>query len=118
MTAFFILIPIGLIGLDVATLVSATQQNEGLAETAARAASLASDMKGARDCAQDAVDRFQTGPIVKSVVMENLKFDPAKGVVSLTTAAEIKMPIPFPFFNEMTCRASSLQPIVSTPAQR
>lgn len=118
MTAFFILLPIGLAGLDIATLVSATQQNEGLAETASRSASFGVDQKSAQLRAEEAVEGFQTGVIVKSVAVDKLNFDLGKGTVSVTTVAEVKLPVPFPFFNEVTCRATSLQPIVSTRADR
>jgi Flp pilus assembly protein TadG len=115
MTAFFVLIPIGLVAIDVVALVSSSQQNEQLAEMAARAASTKSGLQNARDSAQDALTRFQTNSIMYSVSLDDINYDAAGGTVSVATVMDVRMPIPFPYFNQVNCRASSLQPLVSMP---
>jgi Flp pilus assembly protein TadG len=116
MTAFFILIPLGLVGIDLVAFISSTQQNEQLAEMAARAAATQFSQQGAQDAAQDAVQHFQTTSVMSSVSLDQVKFDQNAGTVTVSTLMDVKMPVPFPYFNQVNCRASSLQPIVSTPA--
>jgi len=116
MTAFFILIPLGLVAVDIVGLVSSTQQNEQIAEMAARAAATQSTQDTAENAAKDALSRVQTGPIIASVTLVNFTYDTGLGNVTVSTDMDVHLPIPFPFFNQVNCRASSVQPIVSTPA--
>lgn len=116
MTAFFILIPIGLIGIDLAALFSSTQQNEQLAEQATRAAASQGSETAARFAAQGALDRFVPSSIMTSVSLTDLRYDLGAGTVSVATEMYVKLPVPLPYFNEMNVRASSMHPLVSIPA--
>ena len=113
MIAFLVLIPIGLAAIDLTTLVSSTQQNEALAETAARTASVQGDEAGAKLVAQDAVDRL-TSSVIQSVSLDYVKFDQASGIVSVGTMMDVKLPVPFPGYSVINCKANANLPIVST----
>jgi Flp pilus assembly protein TadG len=116
MSAFFILIPVGLVAIDIVCLVSSTQQNEQVAEMAARAAATQFSQDKAENAAKEAIAQVQPSPVIVSVTMENLTYDPVQGNVSVSTIMDVRLPIPFPFFSQVNCRASSVQPIVSIPA--
>lgn len=118
MTAFLILIPVGLGGLDLFTYVSVSQQNEQLAETACRAAATKDSEHAALDAAQDACNHVVVSSIIQSANLQQVSFDPASGFVTVTTSMQVKMPVPLPFFSNTTCQANAIQPIVSTPAPR
>ena len=62
------------------------------------------------------LDRVQTSSIVKSVTADQIKYDPASGKVTVTFSMTVHMPIPFPKFENLTCQATSIEPIVSMPA--
>jgi hypothetical protein len=116
MFAFFILIPLGLVAIDLVALVSSTQQNEQLAELGARAAATQFDEPSARKAVDDVLQHFQATSVMTSVAIDDVKFDPVLGTCTVSTLMDVHLPVPFPFFNQVPCRASSLQPIVSTPA--
>jgi Flp pilus assembly protein TadG len=118
MTAFFILIPVGLGGLDLFTYLSVSQQNEQLAETACRAAATKDSQRSALDAAQDACNHVSTGAIIQSADLQQVLFDPSSGFVTVTTSMQVKMPVPLPLFNNCNVQANAIQPIVSTPAPR
>jgi Flp pilus assembly protein TadG len=114
MIAFLVLIPIGLVALDMTVFISSTQQNEQLAETAARSAATTGDEGGARLVAQDAIDHFQTSAVIQSVSLDFVKFDTGTGFVQVGILMDVKLPVPFPGYSVINCRASATQPIVST----
>ena len=116
MVAFFILIPIGLIGIDLTVLFSTTQQNEQLAEQATRAAASQGSQDAARLAAQGALDRFTPSGIMTSVTLQDLKYDLTAGTVSVSTEMTVKLPVPFPYFSQANVSASSVHPLVSIPA--
>jgi len=118
MTAFLILIPIGLAGLNLFTYMSVAQQNEQLAETACRAAATKDSQHAALDAAQDACDHVTMSSIIQSAGLDQVNFDPASGFVTVTTAMQVKLPVPMPYFSNVRCQANAIQPIVSTPAPR
>ncbi len=93
------LIPIGLAALDLTVFVSSTQQNEQLAETAARSAATQGDESGARLVAQDAVDHFQTSSVIQSVTLDFVKFDLGSGLVQVGVLMDVKLPVPFPGYS-------------------
>jgi Flp pilus assembly protein TadG len=115
MTAFLVLIPIGLAGIDIACAVSSAQTNEQLAETAARAAASQGNQKAAQNAAQDAVDRFTPGSIITSATLGDVNFDTNTATVQVQTTVTVKLPVPVPYFKEFTSQASSTQPIVALP---
>lgn len=118
MIGFMVLIPIGLASVNVVCLVSTTQSNEQWAEIAARAASTRSSQGAARKAAEEALMDCERNSIIKDVVVKNLTFDLATGHVTVSTEMDVKLPVPIPGFTQVTCSATSIQPIVSTPAPR
>lgn len=118
MIGFMVLIPIGLAAINVVALVSTTQNNEQWAEQAARAAALRMTKADALKAAQFVLADVERNTVVQDVQLTNLDWNMGAGHVSVTTAMSVKLPVPIPGFSEMTCTASSIQPIVSTPAPR
>jgi hypothetical protein len=118
MVGFIVLIPIGLAAVNVVCLVSTTQSNEQWAEIAARAAATRMDKSSATKAATDALSDFERNSMVQNVQMTSLDFNVATGHVSVVTAMDVKLPVPIPGFSAVTCTATSVQPIVSTPAPR
>ena len=116
LAGFVILIPIGLAAVDVVAFVSAVDSNEHLAEAAARGAAKAADQQGAQTIAEDAVKHCTPVWMVQAVMVDDVNYDPGKGVVSVAVLMQLKLPIPLPGYSEVSCRASSIEPIVFTPA--
>lgn len=113
-----VLIPIGLASVNVVCLISTSQSNEQWAETAARAASLRPDEGTAAKAATEALTDCERNSIVQDIQMTKIDFDLGSGHVTVSTAMDVKLPVPIPGFSQVTCTATSIQPIVSTPAQR
>ena len=111
-----VIIPIGLAALDMVVFTQVAQQNEELVEMSARAAAQRGDQASAYKAVQDVVSRVQTSSVIQDVVIQNVTFDLAKGQVSVNTAMTVRVPVPLPWLSIVTCQASSVQPIVSTPA--
>jgi len=118
MIGFMVLIPIGLASVNVVCLVSTSQSNEQWAEIAARAAATRMDKASATKAAEEALKDCERNSIVKDVTLQGMEFDLVTGHVTVSTAMEVKLPVPIPGFSQVTCTASSVQPIVSTPAPR
>ncbi len=118
MIGFLILIPIGLIAVNLVTLISCSQSNEQWAELAARAAASTGNEQNAIQAAEDALTDCEINNVVQSIQIDEMKFDVGTQQVSVSTMMEVKMPVPLPWFSQVTCHASSVQPIVSTPAPR
>lgn len=116
MIGFLVLIPIGLMVVDLVTVLSATQANEQWAETAARAAACRGDMMSAKQAAEVALQRFQPSNVMNSIQVDQVQFDPAKGQVTVSTIMEVTVPVPSPLLNKLQCHAASVQPIVAIPA--
>lgn len=117
LVGFIVLIPIGLFSVNVVALVTTSQGNEQLAEAAARAASTQHTALKATDAAKETlVNILQESHIVQSATVESVDYNVAAGQVTVTTLMSVKLPVPIPGFSETVCRASSVQPIVSTPA--
>ncbi len=117
LVGFIVLIPIGLFSINVVALVTTSQNNEQLAESAARAASTQRTEIKAKDAATETVTNiFQETNIAQSALVESIDYNVAAGQVTVTTLMNVKLPVPIPGFSETVCRASSAQPIVSTPA--
>ncbi|MCC6979730.1 MAG: hypothetical protein IT343_15535 [Candidatus Melainabacteria bacterium] len=116
LTGFVILIPLGLAAVDVVAFVSAVDSNEHLAEAAARAAAKAPSQDGAQTIAEDVVKHCTPAWMVQRVMVDDVEYSAGKGVVSVATLMNVKLPIPLPGYTEVSCRASSIEPIVFTPA--
>lgn len=118
MIGFIVLIPIGLAAVNVVCLVSTTQTNEQMAELAARAAAQRVCITSAKKAASDVIADCERNSIVQNIQLTDIDFDPANGHVTVNTEMEVKLPVPIPGFSVATCKASSVQPIISTPAPR
>lgn len=118
MIGFMVLIPIGLAAVNVVCLISTSQTNEQWAEIAARAAATKVDQAGASKAATEALGDLELNQIIQEVQVSNTDFSLATGHVTVFTTMKVKLPVPIPGFSEVTCSASSIQPIVSTPAPR
>ncbi|MDZ4836749.1 MAG: hypothetical protein SGJ27_23460 [Candidatus Melainabacteria bacterium] len=118
MIGFMILIPIGLAAFNVVVLVSTSQTNEQWAEIAARAAATRRDQQSAYKAASDSLSDCELNKIIEDIQITDTKFDLTTGHVTVFTAMKVKLPVPIPGFSEVTCNASSIQPIVSIPAPR
>ncbi|HNB21264.1 MAG TPA: hypothetical protein PKZ32_02540 [Candidatus Melainabacteria bacterium] len=116
LTGFIILIPIGLAAVDVVAFMSAVDSNEHLAEAAARGAAKASDQDKAQTVAEDVVKNCTPVWMVQAVMVDDVDYDASKGLVSVATLMQLKLPIPLPGYTEIKCRANSVEPIVFTPA--
>lgn len=116
LSGFVVLIPIALAAVDVVAFVSAVDSNEHLAEAAARGAAKASSQDGAQTVAEDVVKHCTPPWMVQSVMVDDVEYDVGKGMVSVATLMQMKLPVPLPGYSEISCRASSIEPIVSTPA--
>ncbi len=119
LTGFMILIPIGLLSYDLTYILIATQNNEMLADNAARAAASHSDPVTAQDSAQKALGDFQQTSNYGTVALNDFTYnDENNGQVSLTMTMTIKIPVVFGPWSTMTVNAQSVQPIVGIPAPR
>lgn len=111
-----ILIPLALFSVDIVALVNSSHMNEEWAETAAKAAARQNDSRMARETAEKCVMQAPLSDLIKSVRVNEVKFDPVEGHVKVTTLMEVKLPISFPNFEVVTFRHQAIQPIVSTQA--
>jgi Flp pilus assembly protein TadG len=118
MLGLLVIIPIGLAAVDIVVLTNASQNNEEIAGTAARAASTQGNAAGATNAVEQIVQRVSLNNVVQSVDIDDVNFDLGRGTVSVSLIMTVKMPIPFFSFNTISCKASAIQPIVSTPAPR
>ena len=116
LSGFVVLIPIALAAVDVVAFVSAVDSNEHLAEAAARGAAKASSQDTAQTVAEDVVKHCTPPWMVQSVMVDDVEYDVGKGMVSVATLMQMKLPVPLPGYSEISCRASSIEPIVFTPA--
>ena len=116
MIGFMVLIPIGLMVVNLVTVLSATQANEQWAESAARAAACRGDMISAKQAAEVALQRFQPSNVMNSIQVDQVQYDPVKGQVTVSTIMMVTVPVPSPLLNTMECHAASVQPIVAIPA--
>lgn len=116
LAGFVVLIPIALAAVDVVAFVSAVDSNEHLAEAAARGAAKASSQDSAQTVAEDVVKHCTPPWMVQRVMIDDVEYDLGKGMVSVATLMQMKLPVPLPGYEEISCRASSIEPIVSTPA--
>lgn len=116
LAGFVVLIPIALAAVDVVAFVSAVDSNEHLAEAAARGAAKASSQDTAQTVAEDVVKHCTPPWMVEHVLVDDVEYNVGKGMVSVATLMQMKLPVPLPGYAEISCRASSIEPIVFTPA--
>ena len=116
MAGFFILIPLGLFFFDLVTMMTAGQTNEQWAEIASRAAATQTSEQMALKSAETAISKCTTTSVIQNVQIEAVKFDTQQGQVSVSTVMTVKLPVPFPYFNQVQLRAAAIEPIVSAQA--
>lgn len=111
-----ILIGLGWLGLDVATIVLANSSNDGLAKSAARAAANQADKYTATEAANKCIKHFATGGVITKVGLEgDIDYQSKKNVVVRTTM-QVRPPVTFPGFELITFHAQAVEPIVADPA--
>jgi len=116
MIGLIVIIPIGLAAIDMYTFMVVAQQNEELSETAARVAATKGSQQGAEAAISEIIDRVQISSVIKSVNADQIKYDPVAQKVTVTTSMLVHMPVPFPNYTDLNCQATSMEPIVATPA--
>ncbi|HEY9715999.1 MAG TPA: hypothetical protein V6C69_00915 [Trichormus sp.] len=116
MVGFFILIPLALAAGDLTVLFQTAQVNEEFAEQLARLCSTLPDKTNAVKACQDVIKQYHHGANITDVRLKQLDFDLGLQEVRVSTAMDVKMPIPFPGFQSQTVEAAVKQPIVSIPA--
>jgi Flp pilus assembly protein TadG len=116
LAGFAIIIPIGLLAVDLTMVVSASQLNERLAEDAARAAGNQSTEQDARAAAQTAISSYQITSPISAVTLTNVNFDPGNAQVQVISQMIVNLPVPITTLDKVTLNADAVQPIVSIPA--
>lgn len=116
LTGFIVIVPLGLMAVNLVAVVSTSQSNEQWAELAARAAAAQANEQNARRAAENSLSRAKLTAIIKSVTVSKVDYDLARGQVTIGTTMQVAMPVPMPFLSELECHADSIQPIVATPA--
>ncbi len=116
LAGMMVLIPLGLVALDLSTLIATQNIQERVVEDAARAAGNQVDQNSASQAAKNSIDSFKPQSLILSITMENCNYNSASGQVAVTTVMNVKLPIPCGDFNIITLRADSLEPIVAMPA--
>ncbi len=116
MIGLIVIIPIGLAAVDLVVLTNASQNNEELCEIAARAASTKGNAAAATNAVQQVIDRVTLTNVVQEVIIDDVQYNLDTGQVNVTLIMRVHVPVPFPNFDTISCRAGAVQPIVSTPA--
>ncbi len=117
LAGFIILIPLGLFSYDLTYILIANQNNEKLADNAARAAANHADSSSAQQAAQKAIDDFQQSANYDKITLTTFEFNIGNsGQVSLITQLDMKLPVAFGSWKSATISAKGVQPIVSIPA--
>jgi hypothetical protein len=116
MCGLVVIIPIGLASIDVVVLTNASQNNEELCEMSARAASTKRNAATATQAVQEIVQRVSLNNVVQNIDIDDINYDLNAGQVTVALIMRVHMPVPFPGFDTISCKASAVQPIVSFPA--
>ena len=112
---FIFLIPLALFSYDLTFILISSQNNERLAENAARSAANHATNLSAKQAAQQAVDTFNQSAGSNSVSLANFSYDD-NGQISLVTQMEVKLPVPLASWKKATVSARSVVPILAYPA--
>ncbi len=119
MVGIVILIPLGLFSYDLTCILMANENNEKLADTAARAAANHGDNLTAQQAAQNAIDDFQKSVNSNNISLTDFEYNTGgNGQVSLTTQMDLKLPISFGSWKTLSINAAGVQPIVGIPVAR
>ena len=115
LTGFMVLIPLALFSYDLTFILIASQNNERLAENAARAAANHATNLSAQKAAQQAIDNFNQAAGNDNTSLTSFSFDD-DGQVSLVTQMQIKLPVPLASWSKAIVRARSVVPVLAMPA--
>jgi hypothetical protein len=119
LVGFMLLIPIGLVSYDLTYILIACQNNEQLADNAARAAARHGDPVSAQKSVQLAIDDFQQTANYGNVSLTDFTYnDQNNGQIYLALKMDVNIPVVFASWRTMTVNAQSVQPIVGIPAPR
>jgi Flp pilus assembly protein TadG len=116
LAGFAIIIPIGLLAVDLTMVVSASQLNERLVEDAARAAGNQSNEQDARAAAETAISSYQITSPIAGVKVTDVAFDPMAAQVQVITQMIVNLPVPLSSLDKVTLNADAVEPIVTIPA--
>ncbi|MCA9803947.1 MAG: hypothetical protein KC777_18380 [Cyanobacteria bacterium HKST-UBA02] len=116
LAGFMILIPLGLVAVNIITMISCSRNNSEWAEQAARAAAKRLDGSSAEKAAENAINLCTLNNVITNVVVESVNYDLSEGQVTVTTLMDVKLPVPFPGWSTVQFHNASAQPIVATPA--
>ncbi len=112
-----LLIPLALFSYDLTYILISNQNNERLAENAARAAANHLTLLSAKQAAQQAVDNFNQSTGNNGTRLADFSYDQgSSGQVALTIRMEVILPVPFGSWKTMIIQAQSIVPIVAIPA--
>ena len=119
MAGLILIIPLGLFSYDLTYILIANQNNEKLADNAARAAANHPDNISAQVAAQDAIADFQQTANYGTITLIDFDYNNgSNGQVSLVTQLNIKLPVAFGSWQSVIVRAKGVQPIVGIPIAR
>ena len=116
LAGFAIIIPIGLLAVDLTTVVSASQLNERLVDDAARAAGNMGNAQDAQAAAQAAIESYQVVSPITSVKLSSVDFNVMTAQVQCMTQINVNLPVPIGSLDKVTLNADAVQPIVTIPA--
>ncbi len=119
MAGLIILVPIGLFSYDLTYILIANENNEKLADNAARAAANHADSSSAQLAAQQAIDDFQTSANYGKTTLAAFEYDmEGSGQISLITQIDTKLPVSFGPWKSISINAKGVQPIIGIPISR
>jgi Flp pilus assembly protein TadG len=119
MAGFILLIPLGLFSYDLTYILIANQNNEKLADNAARAAANHADNSSAQLAAQQAIADFQLTANYGKTTLTDFEYNIGdSGQVSVVTQIDAKLPVSFGSWKSVSINAKGVQPIVGIPTPR
>ena len=116
MAGLVLIIPLALFSYDLTFILISSQNNERLAENAARAAANHATNLKAQQAAQQAIDTFNQANPNNTATLTNFSYDQGDGQVSLVTQIKVNLPVPFGAWSTFINNAQSIVPVLATPA--
>jgi Flp pilus assembly protein TadG len=119
MAGIVIIIPLGLFSYDLTYIIVANQNNELIADTAARAAANHGDNSSAQLAAQQAIDDFQKSANYGKTSISDFQYNvDGSGQVIVCTQLNANLPVALANWTAVTISAKGVQPIVGVPIPR
>lgn len=116
--ACLILVPLILVAFDGAYTFFQARALQELAEQATRLAANKATQSEARDAALKTVAKFQKGPNVHSVRIDNFIWNQNTKTCITSIVMEMSLPVTITGVPDTTLTAQSSQPILAIPAER